>query len=65
VLSVKPWGLGNLLMMFDESIQKIIKHLEDGHPDRALFRAKLIHDAVQKIMNRCVPEVHTDIEKKL
>lgn len=59
------FDLGNLLCMFDESLSKIIKHLEDGYPDRALIRSKKTHTALQKLINHCVGEFHKEVEKKL
>ena len=44
------FDLPNLLYMFDESLRRLINHLETGHPDRALIRAKEMSKAVQKIM---------------
>jgi hypothetical protein len=37
---MKTIDMANLLAMFDESMSKIIEHLETGYPDRALIRAK-------------------------
>ena len=59
------FDLGNLLLMFLESTDKIIKHLEENHPDRALTRAKKTKDALRKLINYCVGEYHDGIERKL
>ncbi len=57
------YDLGNLLCMFDESLDKLIKHLEGGYPDRALIRAKEMKKAIEKLKGHCVAETYT--EKKL
>lgn len=59
------YDLGNLLMMFDESCQKIIRHLEDGYPDRALIRARKTHEALQKVIAHCVPALDQEIGRKI
>lgn len=59
------YDLGNLLCMFDESLQKLIHHLESGYPDRALMRAKEMHKAIDKLKCHCVPQVHNAVERRL
>ncbi len=59
------YDLGNLLCMFDESLSKLIHHLESGYPDRALIRAKEMHKAITRLKGFCVGEVHTNVEKKI
>jgi hypothetical protein len=51
--------------MFDESLSKLIHHLESGYPDRALIRAKEMHKAITRLKGFCVGEVHTNVEKKI
>ena len=62
---MKTYDLGNLLCMFEESLIKLIRHLEMGYPDRALMRAVEMHKAVTKLKAYAVGEVHSEIEKKL
>ena len=59
------FDLGNLLTMFLESTDKIIRHLEEGYPDRALIRAKKTRDALQKLVNHCIGPYHNGVEKNL
>lgn len=59
------FDIGNLLCMFDESLEKIIAHIEKGFPDRALLRAKETSKVIQKIRQHCVPEVNGHIARKL
>jgi hypothetical protein len=59
------YDLGNLLCMFDESLIKLIRHLESGYPDRALMRAQEMHKAIERLKNHCQPEVHNHIEGRL
>ncbi len=51
---------GNLLCMFDESLGKLITHLESGAPEKALMRAKEMRGAIGKLKAHCVGEVHSD-----
>jgi hypothetical protein len=51
--------------MFDESLGKLINHLETGYPDRALIRAKEMRKAIDKLKKHACPAVHNHIEKKL
>jgi hypothetical protein len=57
------YDLGNLLCMFDESLDKLIKHLESGYPDRALVRAKETKKVIEKLKCHCVDQTYT--ERKL
>jgi len=59
------YDLGNLLCMFDESLIKLINHLESGYPDRALIRAIEMHKAIAKLKGHCVGEVHSNVERKI
>jgi len=59
------YDLGNLLCMFDESLGKLINHLETGYPDRALIRAKEMRRAIDKLKKHACPAVHNHIERKL
>jgi hypothetical protein len=49
--------------MFDESLDKLIKHLESGYPDRALIRAKEMRKAIEKLKCHSVDQTYT--ERKL
>jgi len=64
---METWNpdLGNLLMMFEQSLKKIIVHLEEGYPDRALIRAKKTSDAFEKVLTHCIPDMHGEVEKKI
>jgi len=55
----------NLIFMFDESLCRIIKHLEAGTPDKALLKAKEIHIVIEKLKSHLVGDVHNDVEKKI
>jgi hypothetical protein len=57
--------LGNLLLTFDESLARIIEHLEKGYPDRALIRAKETRKTFQAVMKKLTPEVMECIEKRI
>lgn len=57
------YDLGNLLCMFDESLEKLIKHLEGGYPDRALIRAREMKKAIEKLKCHTVDKTYT--ERKL
>lgn len=57
--------LGNLLLTFDESLCRVIEHLQKGFPDRALLRAIETQKAFRKVMNHCAPEVMECIERRL
>lgn len=59
------FNLPNLLLMFDESIVKIIDHLEAGRTEKALTRAKETHKAIDKILGHCVTECHREVEKRI
>jgi hypothetical protein len=59
------YDLGNLLMMFDESCEKIIRHLEDGYPDRALMRARETRKALRKLMDHCAEHLEKEICKRI
>jgi hypothetical protein len=61
----RVYDLGNLLCMFEESLIKLIRHLEAGYPDRALIRATEMHKAITKLKAHAVGEVHSNVEKKL
>lgn len=41
----------NMLAMIDESLEKIIEHLEKNYPDRALMRARETHKNVSKLQD--------------
>jgi len=70
---------GNLLCTWEkclidlnESVTKLIKHLSEGYPDRALIRAKDTKAAIErmtthirKMKDHCVGEVHTNVERKI
>ena len=47
------YDLPNLLCMFDESLAKLIRHLEDGNPEKALMRAKEMRGAIKKLKTFC------------
>lgn len=59
------YDLGNLLCMFEESLIKLIRHLEMGYPDRALMRAVEMHRAVVKLKDHAVGAVHNNVEKEI
>lgn len=59
------YDLRNLLCMFDTSLDKLVKHLEAGYPDRALMRAKEMQRVVEKLKCHCVHEYHDYAERKL
>ena len=59
------YDMGNLLCMWEESLLKLIRHLEAGYPDRALVRAVEMHKAIVKLKAHCVGAVHNDVERKL
>jgi hypothetical protein len=40
----------NMLTIFDESLSRIIKHLDEGHPEKALIRAQ----ETQKAFRKCL-----------
>jgi hypothetical protein len=52
------FDLPNLILMFAESLDRIVSHLENGYPDRALMRAK----ETQKAM--CRLKKHLGIEEQ-
>lgn len=63
---MKPqYDLGNLLCMFDESLEKLITHLENGHPDRALMRAREMRSAICKLKKHACGAVMNHVERKL
>ena len=62
---METYDLANLLCMFDESINKIIKHLESGNVQAALGRARETHKAVDKLLGHCVEGYHSRVEKKI
>jgi len=43
------YDLPNLLCMFDESLCKLILHIEVGNAGKALMRAKEMRQAVKKL----------------
>ena len=59
------YDIGNLLCMFDESLCKLIQHLENGNPDKALIRAREMRGAIGKLKSHCVGEIHNNVEKKI
>ena len=59
------YDMGNLLCMWEESLTKLIRHLETGYPDRALIRAIEMHKAITKLKAYCVGDVHNDVERKI
>jgi hypothetical protein len=73
------YDLGNLLCTWEkclldlnESMKKLIGHLDQGYPDNALIRAKETQGTIenmiahiQKMKDHCVGEVHTNVERKL
>lgn len=59
------FDIGNMLCMFDESLEKLIIHLEKGFPDRALMRAKETRKVIQKLKKHCVPEINNHVAKIL
>lgn len=59
------YDLGNLLCMFEESLIKLIRHLETGYPDRALIRALEMHKVVTKLKSHAVGTVHNNVERKI
>ena len=59
------YDLGNLLCMFEESLIKLIRHLETGYPDRALIRALEMHRIVTKLKDHAVGTVHNNVERKI
>ena len=59
------FDLGNLICMFDESLAKLIGHLESGNPEKALMRAKEMRAAICKLKSHCVGEVHDNVAKKI
>ena len=62
---MKTYDLGNLLCMFEESILKLIRHLETGYPDRALIRAVEMHRVIVKLKDHAVGTVHNNVERKI
>ena len=62
---MSKFDLANLLCMFDESLMKIITHLENGNIERALNRARETHKAIDKILGHCVGDYHTEIERRI
>jgi hypothetical protein len=73
------YDLGNLLCTWEkclidlnDSVKRLIVHLDNGYPDRALIRAKDTKAAIermtvhiQKMKNHCVGAVHTNVERKI
>jgi hypothetical protein len=73
------YDIGNLLCTWEkclidlnDSINRLIVHLENGYPDRALIRAKETKAAIdrmtsyiQKMKCHCVGEVHNNVERKI
>ena len=59
------YDIGNLLCMFDEDLDKLIKHLEMGNPDKALMRAKEMRGSISKLKDHCVGDVHSRVERKI
>lgn len=59
------YDLGNLLCMFDESLDKLIAHLEKGYPDRALMRAKEMRNAICKLKKHACGVMMNHVERKL
>lgn len=57
--------LGNLLLTFDESLRRIIEHLQKGYPDRALMRAVKTRETFHVVIKHCAPEVMECIERRL
>lgn len=43
--------LSNMVRIFDESLRKIINHLEEKDCDKALIRAKETHDKFREMIN--------------
>lgn len=54
------YDLQNLLCMWDESLLKVIDHLRQGFPDRALLRCTEMHKALTKLKDHC-----TDCDRKV
>lgn len=59
------YDLGNLLCMFDESLEKIVTHLVKGYPDRALLRTKEMQKVIDKLKKHCCGAYGNGVEKKL
>lgn len=71
--------IGNLLCMFDESlseldesVSKIVRHLERGYPERALMRAQetqkkivKMQKIVDKVKKHACGDLHNNVEKEI
>lgn len=49
----RHWDLLNLIISFDESIKRLIFHLENGHPEKALNKAKEIDNVLCRVKSHC------------
>lgn len=63
--SQNKFDLANLLWMFDESLCKVIRYLEDGNAEKALIRANEIHNTIGKLKCHLVGETHNAVEKRI
>jgi hypothetical protein len=52
-MSDKHWDLLNMIIAFDESIKKLIIHLESGHPEKALMKAREIDSVLCRVKSHC------------
>jgi hypothetical protein len=49
----KHWDLLNMIIAFDESVKRLIFHLEHGNPERALAKAREIDGVLCKVKEHC------------
>lgn len=49
----RHWDLMNMIIAFDESVKKLIVHLESGHPEKALGKAREIDAVLCRVKAHC------------
>jgi len=50
----KTFDMLNLLSTFDESLAILVRHIEQGYPDRAALRAKEMQKVIDRLKSYCM-----------
>lgn len=61
----RHYDLGNLLLMLDESVSKIINHLEKGKPEAALLRSQQVHEVLQMWIKHCAGDINDEVGRRI
>jgi hypothetical protein len=54
-----------MIIAFDESVKKLIVHLESGHPEKALLKAREIDSVLCRVKSHCADWSEQELLNKI